>query len=165
MPNITTAYIDNKSRPRTIGKQVASNSLTLSGTYADVLWDATDNEGNNTLGSTTAWLDKGSAPGVQLDAAWVTSTGTPLSVKVYGTNDITGTVIVALPYIPAAAATGTTPAYQQETTFAKADWGNAATDYVGGQINCLGYRYIKVQAHAASANGSVTFYSTVIASA
>lgn len=141
------------------GKRFVGRALTLTSAFADCLWDITTNDGAPVAAtgvSTTAWLDKGIGNDVTIDGTWVTSTGTPLDLKFYGTNDLDGVVIVPLAYVPAASGTGVTPAYPQDVPYAKTDWGNAATDYVGAVVRAHGWRYMKVQAHDASGVGTFT---------
>lgn len=139
------------------GTRIVGNALSLGSSFADCLWDVSDAGGNpyNAGVTTTAWLSKPIEHDVVIDGTWVTSTGTPLDLKFYGTNDVNGVVVVALLYAPASS-TGSVPVYQMDAPFAKADWGNAATCYVGAIVRARGWRYLKVQAHDATGVGTFT---------
>lgn len=159
MTAINTAVIFTGNRR---SARYVANELALDTSYGNVLWDRTNNDGapiGAAGAATTEWLDKGAARIVTIDGTWVTSTGTPLTLKFFGTNDINGVVIVPLAYIPASA-TGSTPAYPQQVPAAKSDWGNAATDYVGFVVLADGWRYVKVQAEAAAQAGTFTAGAT-----
>jgi len=157
MTDINTAVICGPSTGR---RYSGRTSATLDTTAADLLWDRTNDDGTAALGATgtltTAWLDKGVLNDVLIDGTWVTSTGTPLTLRFYGTNDINGVVIVPLLYAPSVSATGVVPVYPFDAAFAKADWGNAATCYVGARVKAMGFHWMKVTAAAAANAGTFT---------
>lgn len=116
---------------------LTSAVLTLATTYVDVLFGATP----------SAILVAGNNPCIGAVALW-TPGATPalLTIRVLVSLD-DGVTFAAPPYIPSATATGTTPAYPQIVTFAKADWGNVATVMnCGFTIRVPGFRTFKLQA-------------------
>lgn len=165
MTNINTCCIGGqKTAPQQKGQMFASNSLDLTSAYQDVLWRITNSEGQIVGSDTTAWIDCGNAPAVALDIAWVTSSGTPLAAEVVRANDVAGVVIPVGAFIPTGTTVGARTAFPDEVSFPKADFGNAATCYVGGMIDMQAHRYMKVRLHAASTNGSAIVYATAAAS-
>ncbi len=139
------ATIDGEiMRPQKSAATTASTTFNLSTSEQIPQWDG------------QSWVAVGNAPSIGAVIAWTHSTGATLSVRVWLSNDSAGTVATKAPYIPASA-TGTTPAYPQLVTFAKADWveGAATVTYCPVQIDATGFRFWKLGILANAAAGSV----------
>lgn len=162
-----------KERPQKSHRITSSASLNLSTSYQDVItWSRSEPGGtvSGSLSGTGAWLDIGSTPAVDLTIAWTHSTGTLLSLLAVFANadDRTAdpTIGAPPPYIPAATATGTTPAYPNIVTFSTTDWttttsplSSATVKIVRGLLKSNGCRLVKFQLKSDAAAGSAICYA------
>lgn len=144
----------------------ASLPLTDTGYHQIITWTPTG--GSAGVGG---WLDIGSAPGVDMTFAWTHDTGTVLTILAVWSNDASRTadptVGAPSPYIPAVSATGTTPAYPNLVTFAKADWttttsplSSSSVKYVRALFFSEGQRLVTFYAQVDAGTASVIAYAS-----
>lgn len=130
---------------------------------------------NGVAYATGQWLDIGNAPGIDVTLAFTHgATAAVLSVLAVFANAFDRTVDPTVgappPYIPAASATGVTPAYPNELTFSKSDWttstsplSSSSVKYVRGYLHSNGCRLVSLYGKADSATGSPTAVAYVSA--
>lgn len=156
---------------------LTSASLNLATTLGDVLFTANgradgalaDRSTVEAGATTTAWIDTHNAPSFDVKALWTFSTGVTLSFMVWGTNDRNGVIIAPLYNIPAGATDGNNSAYPTLLDFPKGGtigagtgWysGAGTTCYVGFEVFTRSNRFIKLQAMADAAAGSIIAYAS-----
>lgn len=118
---------------------------------------------------TGQWIDIGNAPGIDVTIAWTKGSGTLFTlfgVFATGANTVVDPTIGAPPpYIPAASATGVTPAYPNQLTFSTTDWTttssplSSATVYMlRGYLKANGSRLVSLYSKSDNASGSAIAY-------
>ena len=150
-----------------------SAALTCLTTYADFITYT----GGVEVANGGAWLDIGNSPGVDVTIAW-THGATPetLTLLAVFANPVGGdltadpTVGAPPPYIPAAAATGVTPAYVNELSFTKTDWStttsplsSATVKMLRGYLKSNGCRLVKIMCKVNSVTNTPTAIAYVSA--
>lgn len=151
--SLDQAENSENQRPKKSGTPETSASLTLATTAGDVLWTADD-------ASSSAILHVMNSPTIGGVIKWTHATGATLSLTVWLSNDPAFVIATRTPYIPAVAGSGTTPAYPQVVTFAKASWvvGAATVTYVPITVHLLGHRFAKIQLADDNASGTAIVY-------
>lgn len=160
-------FLERDGRSQKSPEPAVSASLTLGTGFADIITYT----GGVVDANGGAWLDIGNAPGIDVTLAFTHSTSETLTILAIFAQPVGGnvsadpTIGAPPPYIPAAAATGTTPTYPNQLTFTKTDWStttsplsSATVKYVRGYLKANGCRLVKLMAAANSAAGSVVAY-------
>jgi hypothetical protein len=127
------------------GAATASSAYTLTTSYVAVPMD----------GGSDAVIDTGLCPSAGVIGTWVTGSSALLSIKVQFSHDGTNFADEGLPTAQAST-DGIVEVYPYELTFAKADWGNAATNYISFPVECERYRYIQFLAKINATTGTPT---------
>lgn len=160
---LSNADLDFAARQRKGNSLIASASLNLTTSFADVIDYST---------GTGAWLPVGSAPTLAFIVKWTFSGGTVLTVRPWLTND-DNLVIAAAGYVVrdagAVATDGLVTEYPIGVKIPKGAlssdngfWdGASAFLYAPVEVRVAGFRYCKLQVKSDNASGSVIVYPSV----
>lgn len=162
---VRLATIDGENvHPKKSHRIATSASLSLTTTFQDIVTYTI-----NGVAGSGAWLDIGNNPAVDIILAFTHSTDETLTIlPVFANADdrtVDPTVGAPPPYIPAATATGVTPAYPNQLTFTKTDWStttspmsSATVKYVRAVLKSNGCRLVKFMAKSNGSAGTLVAY-------